>query len=115
MLGMIGINIRQYFDIEEEDIMLRTKSAFLLKPSFHEVINNKPDLYGPFWISTTLIIIIVASSSLIILFDEKKRSYEFEKISVAAGLVYGISFGCPYIITIVMKIMGGVISVVEVD
>lgn len=40
-------------------------SAVTLRPSFKQVINNKPDLYGPFWIATTLIVIIVASASLI--------------------------------------------------
>lgn len=44
-------------------------------------------MYGPFWISTTLIIIIVASSSLITLFNDQKATYNFDKISVAAGLV----------------------------
>ncbi len=59
----------------------------MLKPSFRHVVENKPDLYGPFWISTTLIIIIIASSSLITLFNDQKASYNFDKISVAAGLV----------------------------
>lgn len=60
----------------------------MLRPSFRHVIENKPDLYGPFWISTTLIIIIVASSSLINLFNDTKTTYDFDKVSVAAGLVY---------------------------
>jgi hypothetical protein len=64
----------------------------------------------------------VASSSLITLFNDQKATYNFDKISVAAGLVsfclyskvYGISFGCPYIITFVMKIMGSDLCVVDV-
>lgn len=39
-------------------------SAITLRPSFRQVIKDKPDLYGPFWIATTLIVIIVASASL---------------------------------------------------
>lgn len=44
------------------------KSAILMKPPFKEVVENHPDLYGPFWLATTLIVIIVASSSLISFF-----------------------------------------------
>ena len=45
------------------------KSAVLLKPAFKEVVGNEPDLYGPFWIATTLIVIIIASSSIIAFFN----------------------------------------------
>ena len=66
------------------------KSAVLLKPAFKEVVQNEPDLYGPFWISTTLIVIIIASSSLIAFFNAKdgeRVKYNFDQIPVAAILV----------------------------
>lgn len=40
-------------------------SAITLRPPFRQVIKDKPDLYGPFWIATTLIVIIIASASLV--------------------------------------------------
>jgi hypothetical protein len=43
-------------------------SAITLRPPFRQVIKDKPDLYGPFWIATTLIVIIIASASLITFF-----------------------------------------------
>jgi hypothetical protein len=65
-------------------------SAITLRPAFKQVIQDKPDLYGPFWIATTLIVIIIASASLITFFassDGNKVSYEFTQIPVATGLV----------------------------
>lgn len=65
-------------------------SAIILRPAFRQVIQDKPDLYGPFWIATTLIVIIIASASLITFFassDGKEVSYEFTQIPVAASLV----------------------------
>lgn len=43
-------------------------SAVTLRPPFRQVIKDKPDLYGPFWIATTLIVIIIASASLVTYF-----------------------------------------------
>lgn len=80
---------RQYFNIEEEQIVERVKSAILLRPVFSEVIRSQPDLYGPFWISTTLIIVLVASSSLMVFFsNDDSHKYDFEQLSVAALLVF---------------------------
>lgn len=65
-------------------------SAVTLRPSFKQVIKDKPDLYGPFWIATTLIVIIVASASLITFFSSTGTdpvNYDFQKIPVATSLV----------------------------
>lgn len=65
-------------------------SAIMLKPSFKQVVKDKPDLYGPFWIATTLIVIIVASASLITFFASNNTTtvnYDFQKIPVATSLV----------------------------
>jgi hypothetical protein len=50
-------------------------------------LNDKPDLYGPFWIATTLIVVIIAASSLLNFFYHPDMPYDFNKLSVAASLV----------------------------
>jgi hypothetical protein len=55
--------------------------------SFGEVLKDKPDLYGPFWIATTLIVVIIAASSLLNFFYHPETAYNFDKLSVAASLV----------------------------
>lgn len=78
---------RDYFNIEEDMIFARIRSAIFLRPSFGEVINEKPDLYGPFWIATTLIVVIIAASSLLQFFDRPDEAYDFNQLTVAASLV----------------------------
>ena len=73
--------------MEEEEIEERVKSAVMLKPPFRLVVGDKPDLYGPFWLASTLVVIIVASSSLITFLQDEKLPYDFDQIPVASGLV----------------------------
>jgi len=55
----------KYFNVEIEDI----KNKFLyslipLKKGFNEIVENSPDLYGPFWLYTTLIFIVGVTSNI---------------------------------------------------
>ncbi len=61
-------------------------------PKFHDISHTKPDLYGPFWIYTTLIFVIAASGSLT-KYLENDRSQDFFQLYVpkAASMVYIIS------------------------
>lgn len=68
-------------------IFERIRSAIFLKPPFGEVIRDKPDLYGPFWIASTLIVVIIAASSLLQFFDKPSEAYNFNQLTVAASLV----------------------------
>lgn len=42
-----------------QDVLWRVGSSFIgpLKPDFMEVTMTSPDLYGPFWVATTLIFV----------------------------------------------------------
>lgn len=82
-----GESLSKYFDIEYEDVKDRIKSALFLTPPFHEIVGDKPDLYGPFWIATTLVAIIIASSSIMVFLSDDQKSYNFNQISVASSLV----------------------------
>lgn len=68
-------------------IFARIRSAIFLRPSFGDIINDKPDLYGPFWIATTLIVVIIAASSLLQFFNQPHVAYDFDQLAVAASLV----------------------------
>ena len=55
---------------------------------FYDISNNNPDLYGPFWIYTTLIFILAASGS----FSKHLKGEDYEEffsefIGIAASLV----------------------------
>ncbi|CAI9102228.1 OLC1v1000467C1 [Oldenlandia corymbosa var. corymbosa] len=47
---------KPYFDVDTSDVIERiVESPFLFRGSFTEKTTERPDLYGPFWICTTLI------------------------------------------------------------
>jgi hypothetical protein len=57
--------IGKYFNVELEDI--QNKFIFSLIPfkkGFNDIVENSPDLYGPFWLYTTLIFIIGVTSNI---------------------------------------------------
>lgn len=60
-LGFLQI----YFDITTDEIKDRLINSLIpFNPKFHDICIQKPDLYGPFWIYTTLIFAIAACGSL---------------------------------------------------
>ena len=72
---------------------------------------SKPDLYGPFWILTTLIVILAISANIetYIQLDAEARlkyQYNFSFVPVAIGVVYFIGFGLPLAIKLIMKFFG---------
>ena len=57
--------LQHYFEIDYDDVKLRIENSLVpLNPNFLEMSQNSPDLYGPFWIYTTLIFVIAAAGSL---------------------------------------------------
>ncbi|CAN6614200.1 protein Yip5p [Trichomonascus vanleenenianus] len=61
--------------------------------------NGTPDLYGPFWICTTVVFVLFFSSTLTgLLFSSwqgKKYEYKFDLLTGAAGLMYSYTFLIP--------------------
>ena len=57
--------LKPYFDITTEELKERLKHSLIpFNPKFYDISQKNPDLYGPFWIYTTLIFVIAASGSL---------------------------------------------------
>jgi hypothetical protein len=57
--------IGKYFDVELEDIQSKLLCAINpMNTNFHELAEKKPDLYGPFWIYTTLIFLVTLTGNM---------------------------------------------------
>jgi hypothetical protein len=57
--------IGKYFNVEADDI--KQKLIASVNPTnkdFHKLAENNPDLYGPFWIYTTLIFLVAFSGNI---------------------------------------------------
>ena len=68
--------IRPYFKVTFNDIKLRIISSFIpIKNTFIDIAVEHPDLYGPFWIYTTLIYVIAAGGALSYYFTNSVNNY----------------------------------------
>jgi hypothetical protein len=100
--------VKKYFDIESSDFYKRFLGSLIpFNKGFHDIIGDKPDLYGPFWIYATLVLVIAASGSLtrFIEGDSTKNFFE-EFIPIACIIIYCIGFGLPIVLTLLMKAFG---------
>jgi hypothetical protein len=110
-LDSINCNItflQIYFDFETDDIIQRLIASLIpFNKNFINLVEKKPDLYGPFWIYTTLIFIIASAGSLTKYIQGATQEDYFQKfIPLAMSVIYGIGFCLPLIIKVLMYIFG---------
>jgi protein YIPF1/2 len=75
---------------------------------FFSMYKDKPDLYGPFWIYTTLIIIIAISGNLSRYFElgSNDFTYNYNFIPIAATVLYSMALGLPFALKFIMRLLG---------
>lgn len=79
-----------YFDVDTDEVLNRIKYALMFcgeGSPFLDVVREKPDAYGPWWISTTLVFLISVTSHLKTLMDSTAK-YDFTVVSLAAMTIY---------------------------
>ena len=84
------------FDVDTVQVLSRIKGALLPRPkgAFFESVAPNPDLYGPFWISTTLIFTMAMSGNLASFASfvptpaQPKWTYNFNQLTLAGSVVY---------------------------
>ena len=66
--GCLSVRFYQpYFDVDTEDVLSRILNAIFYcqrNENFLTLIGDKPDAYGPIWISTTLVFIVAVVSNI---------------------------------------------------
>lgn len=81
---------KEYFDVTEEEIVGKVKAC--LNPTttaFEQMIDVKIDLYGPFWISTSLVFAMIVIPKLWAVLFFQDISFDVSKIGFAFTLIYG--------------------------
>lgn len=84
------------FDVDTLQVLNRIKGALLPRPkgAFFELVAPNPDLYGPFWISTTLIFSMAMTGNLASYISftptpaHPKWTYNFNQLSLASSVIY---------------------------
>ena len=99
---------KKYFQITSQDFLLRFLNSLIpFNNKFQNLVKDKPDLYGPIWIYSSLIIIISATGSLTrTLQGNNNKNFFQEFVPIAGVVIYGVGFGLPILIAFLMKIFG---------
>ncbi|MQM10319.1 hypothetical protein Taro_043211, partial [Colocasia esculenta] len=99
---------KPYFDVDTSDVMERIREAFFpFKGSFTEKTTNNPDLYGTFWICTTLIFVAVAIGTFVTYlahkWHEKEWDYDIKLVTWSISLFYGYVTIVPLCLYIILR------------
>lgn len=88
------------FDVDTVQVLNRIKGSLLPRPrgAFFELVAANPDLYGPFWIATTLIFAMAITGNLASYFaflakeskagETLKWTYDFSQLTLAGSVIY---------------------------
>ncbi|ORY76895.1 hypothetical protein BCR35DRAFT_305647 [Leucosporidium creatinivorum] len=101
-----------YFDVDTLTVLTRCWKTLLPRENYvEEVLAGVPDLYGPFWVPTTLIFSLFLTSSLstsiTAYLDGDSYTYDFTRLGAAVSLVYAYSLGLPLVIWAALKYWAG--------
>jgi len=92
----------KFFDVDTQQVVDRCLKSLYPIDNFSEVLGSNPDLYGPFWISTTVIFALFVTSnmagSLAAKVDGSAYFYNFRLLSYAVFVIYLYAFGCPLLV-----------------
>ncbi|XP_072959231.1 uncharacterized protein [Typha angustifolia] len=109
---------KPYFDVDTSDVLERIKdSLFPFRGSFNEKTSDKPDLYGPFWICTTLIFVAAAIGTFVTYvahkLQKKDWNYDINLVTWSAGLFYGYVTLVPLGLYIILKYLSAPSGLVQ--
>lgn len=66
--GCLSVQFYQpYFDVDTSDVQNRLQQALIFcgrQETFMTFVGTKPDVYGPFWIATTLVFTLSVSANM---------------------------------------------------
>ncbi|KAG0649093.1 YPT-interacting 5 [Hyphodiscus hymeniophilus] len=99
----------QFFDVDTNSVLARCWAALFPRANFLDVLEGNPDLYGPFWIATTVVFILFLGGTIseyLARTGAEHYAYNFKLLSGAAGLVYGYTLVIPVVLFLALKYFG---------
>jgi len=99
----------QFFDVDTSSVLARCGAALYPRANFLDVLEGNPDLYGPFWIATTVVFILFLGGTISQYLDsigKEAFAYDFTLLSGAAGLIYGYTLVIPIALFLALKYFG---------
>ncbi|KAL3428385.1 yip1 domain family [Phlyctema vagabunda] len=99
----------QFFDVDTTSVLSRCWAALYPRANFLDVLEGNPDLYGPFWIATTVVFILFIGGTIsqyLATTGQGHFAYDFTLLSGAAGLIYGYTLFIPIALFLALKYFG---------
>jgi len=92
-------------------VLNRIKGSLLPRPkgAFFELVAANPDLYGPFWIATTLILAMAMTGNLASYISfvptptQTKWTYNFNQLTLAGSVVYSYVTLLPLLVWLLLR------------
>lgn len=98
--------IKRHFDVTEYVVRMRILHSLVpFNPRFHTISKEKPDLYGPLWIFTTLVFIIAASGEIAGYLNGALETNYFEQFVPLSALMVSKCYKLTITIIIVIIII----------
>eukprot|EP00301_Raphidiophrys_heterophryoidea_P027817 c9837_g1_i1.p1 GENE.c9837_g1_i1~~c9837_g1_i1.p1 ORF type:complete len:311 (-),score=55.02 c9837_g1_i1:999-1898(-) len=103
---------RPYFDVNTSQVIERLIAPLKVRNKWSDAVGEKPDLYGPLWVATTLVFCMgvagnVASALAFVASTTRTEwTYDFTRVTLAATLVYGYVFVVPLMLWLAMRWYG---------
>ena len=74
----------QFFDVDTSAVLSRCWAALYPRANFLDVLEGNPDLYGPFWIATTVVLILFLGGTIsdyLASTGQERFAYDFKLLS----------------------------------
>lgn len=74
----------QFFDVDTNAVLTRCWAVLWPRANFLDVLEGNPDLYGPFWIATTVVLILFLGGTISLYLasgGEGTFAYDFRLLS----------------------------------
>jgi len=92
--------------VDQKIVLNRLKHGFMPHlGTFLTKIDANPDLYGPFWILTTLVFVVAAAGNFSRFIAGNTEVY-FGFVPTAATLIYSLGFCTPVFLAFLMRLFG---------
>ncbi|CEG79031.1 hypothetical protein RMATCC62417_13552 [Rhizopus microsporus] len=109
----------RFFDVDTTQVVERClKSMYPVGDFAADTLQNQPDLYGPFWIATSVVFAVFVCSSLAgslaAYIAGKSHIYDFTLLSFAVIVIYMYAFLCPALVWASTKYFGCQPSLLEI-
>ncbi|GAA5937712.1 Yip5p [Sporobolomyces koalae] len=111
--GVLNLDFySSWFDVDTLTVLTRCYKTLIPKEDYvNDVLSGVPDLYGPFWIPTTLVFSLFLTSSLISSVNAYlaglEYTYDFTRLGAATSVVYTYYLGLPVLVWAAIKYWAG--------